>query len=339
MNDAFDTAATAGTISAEACQALKTDILKSAVEKAHKEALEVLHGKSSEEYTTAYVDRNPWVKDLQNARDTWQRHFTAIQRNAKQWEEKVRSAYMAKAKSGILSPLLALIGEYLLYSPDKEAGRQSLLEILYLQEPSKRLSIHNWHILDLVSGATETHGPKVERLKMPLFPPGNAELEALNAKILLLEGEVAGGSASRRAEGMRGCSSPRTRCCTRAGRRTGYPCLTRTGPRPPMASTWRRSRMRSPAWTTSASTPTATCGRRSRSCARSSRHTGPFPLSTAAMGQASTRRGPTPPDAARGAQDRSTDAWAVRAKPQKTSKTRRFGVLPVGSARATEPAV
>eukprot|EP00796_Vickermania_ingenoplastis_P010495 gene10495-biopygen7463 len=91
--DAFDTAAVAGTISAEACQALKTDILKSAVEKAHKEALEVLHGKSSEEYTTAYVDRNP---------------------------------------------------------------------------------------------------------------------------------------CGRRAEGMRGCSSPRTRCCTRAGRRTGYPCLTRT---------------------------------------------------------------------------------------------------------------
>eukprot|EP00796_Vickermania_ingenoplastis_P000317 gene317-biopygen292 len=229
--DAFDTAAVAGTISAEACQALKTDILKSAVEKAHKEALEVLHGKSSEEYTTAYVDRNPWVKDLQNARDTWQRHFTAIQRNAKQWEEKVRSAYMAKAKSGTLSPLLALIGEYLLYSSGKEAGRQSLLEILYLQEPSKRLSIHNWHILDLVSGATETHGPKVERLKMPLFPPrATPSLRRSTRRSSSWRGRL---RAAAPADAQRGCSSPRTRCCTRAGRRTGCPCLTRTGPRPP----------------------------------------------------------------------------------------------------------
>eukprot|EP00796_Vickermania_ingenoplastis_P007135 gene7135-biopygen4650 len=101
----------------------------------------------------------------------WKRHHEAVQSDAEAWEARVRDNYLARAKSGALSPLLTLIGEYLLFAVDKEIGRQHLLEILYMADPSARLAVHNWSILDSVDGLVETHGPKVESLELPLFPP------------------------------------------------------------------------------------------------------------------------------------------------------------------------
>eukprot|EP00796_Vickermania_ingenoplastis_P007114 gene7114-biopygen4377 len=71
------------------------------------------------------------VKDLQNCRDMWRRHTGAVRRDKAAWEKKVLDTYMAKARSGTLSPLLALIGQYLLFAADAEAGRAALLEILF----------------------------------------------------------------------------------------------------------------------------------------------------------------------------------------------------------------
>eukprot|EP00796_Vickermania_ingenoplastis_P003687 gene3687-biopygen2218 len=160
---------------------------------------ELKKGKSSEEFTAAYIDRNPWVKELLNTRDMWKRHHEAVQSDAEAWEARVRDNYLARAKSGALSPLLTLIGEYLLFAVDKEIGRQHLLEILYMADPSARLAVHNWSILDSVDGLVETHGPKVESLELPLFPPTNADMAALNARILLLTSE-----ASRKEESFGG---------------------------------------------------------------------------------------------------------------------------------------
>eukprot|EP00796_Vickermania_ingenoplastis_P007129 gene7129-biopygen4644 len=67
-----------------------------------------------------------------------------------------------------------------------------------MADPSARLAVHNWSILDSVDGLVETHGPKVESLELPLFPT-NADMAALNARILLLTSE-----ASRKEESFGG---------------------------------------------------------------------------------------------------------------------------------------
>eukprot|EP00796_Vickermania_ingenoplastis_P001992 gene1992-biopygen1628 len=142
------------------------------------------------------------VKDLQNCRDMAPPHG-AVRRDKAAWERKVLDTYMAKARSGTLSPLLALIGQYLLFAADAEAGRAALLEILFLQDPSMRLRTHNWYVLDHSDGMTEIHGPKVEKLEAPLFPETDPLLRELNAKILSeVDVKRGGGPASSILEEM-----------------------------------------------------------------------------------------------------------------------------------------
>eukprot|EP00796_Vickermania_ingenoplastis_P000921 gene920-biopygen761 len=143
------------------------------------------------------IKRQPFLKDLLNQRDLWKRHNEAVEADPKAWEADVTSTFLAKATSGTLSPLLTLIGQYLLFT-DHEMGRRYLLEILFKQPASTRLSIHNWHILSTAPAGTDiTNGPKVQHLTVPLFPWTDHVLREQNAKILDSVDEIAGGSAPK----------------------------------------------------------------------------------------------------------------------------------------------
>eukprot|EP00796_Vickermania_ingenoplastis_P007181 gene7181-biopygen4663 len=167
LNLLFDDAVSAGLLAKEAADVEKATALREAIQSATKEAMARAEEKNSEEFSQAFADRNEWVKDLRNCRDMWRRHTGAVRRDKAAWEKKVLDTYMAKARSGTLSPLLALIGQYLLFAADAAAGRAALLEILFLQDPSMRLRTHNWCVLDHSDGMTEIHGPKVEKLEAP----------------------------------------------------------------------------------------------------------------------------------------------------------------------------
>eukprot|EP00796_Vickermania_ingenoplastis_P007127 gene7127-biopygen4388 len=105
----WEQAIQAKVISEEEGNRRKGESLQAAMEELNRKE-ELKKGKSSEEFTAAYIDRNPWVKELLNTRDMWKRHHEAVQSDAEAWEARVRDNYLARAKSGALSPLLTLIG-------------------------------------------------------------------------------------------------------------------------------------------------------------------------------------------------------------------------------------
>eukprot|EP00796_Vickermania_ingenoplastis_P005115 gene5115-biopygen10100 len=137
-----------------------------------QEAVEAIEAQNStspkpidETFTPEEIKRMPWLKELLNQRDLWKRHSAAVHANIEDWETNVRRTYMAKATSKSLSPLLALIGQYLLFFRDNEEGRRRLLEILFLQDADSRLKIHNWFMLSTAgNGHDVRHGHKVETL-------------------------------------------------------------------------------------------------------------------------------------------------------------------------------
>jgi len=97
----------------------------------------------------------------------------------------VRQAYLAKATAGTLSPLMALVGQYLLYTTDYLQGRRWLLNVLFLEDSNSRMKIHNWAVLNTAPKGTDIkEGRKIEHLQVPLFPWGDHKLRELNAKIL-----------------------------------------------------------------------------------------------------------------------------------------------------------
>eukprot|EP00796_Vickermania_ingenoplastis_P011942 gene11942-biopygen8686 len=112
IQKAWDDAVSAGLLAKEAADVEKATALREAIQSATKEAMARAEGKNSDEFSQAFVDRNEWVKDPQNCRDMWRRHAGAIRRDKAAWEKKALDTYMAKARSGTLSPLLALIGQY-----------------------------------------------------------------------------------------------------------------------------------------------------------------------------------------------------------------------------------
>eukprot|EP00796_Vickermania_ingenoplastis_P006396 gene6396-biopygen4067 len=92
---------------------------------------------------------------------------------------------MAKASNQSLSPLLALIGQYLLFFNDSEDGRRRLVEILFLQDADQRLKIHNWYMLCTAGHRKAVkEGHKVDRLQVPMFPWSDHVLRELNTKML-----------------------------------------------------------------------------------------------------------------------------------------------------------
>lgn len=98
----------------------------------------------------------------------------------------------------MLSPLLALIGQYLLFATDVKVGLRQLVDFLYNKDTELRVQFHNWYLLEnAVGSATEQYGPKVNGLEFSLFPTTDCTLMELSAKVLgtITKNSVSGGSA------------------------------------------------------------------------------------------------------------------------------------------------
>eukprot|EP00796_Vickermania_ingenoplastis_P010629 gene10628-biopygen7590 len=190
----FDALKTANDITQEQYNSIKLDVVKEEAAKISMNAKTTLQ-QTHEQFSSEEIKRQPWLKELLNQRDLWRRHTAAVSADEKAWEEDVVATFLAKASGGQLSPLLTIIGQYLLFSADKEVGRRYLLEILFKQPASIRLKVHNWAVLETAPvGTALVMGPKVEHLPVPLFPWQDAKLKELNAKILDLADTCEGGS-------------------------------------------------------------------------------------------------------------------------------------------------
>eukprot|EP00796_Vickermania_ingenoplastis_P011020 gene11020-biopygen8005 len=162
----------------------KNRVIQSAVEEYQAEPQKT-ENVVQEIFTSEEIRRMPWIKELLNQQDLWKRHEAAVAANPEDWENNARQTYMAKASNQSLSPLLALIGQYLLFFNDSEDGRRRLVEILFLQDADQRLKIHNWYMLCTAGhGKAVKEGHKVDRLQVPLFPWSDHVLRELNTKML-----------------------------------------------------------------------------------------------------------------------------------------------------------
>ena len=109
---------------------------------------------------------------------------------------------MSNAKIGSLGHIENLVGQYILYAPDKAYASFLLMSLLLRAPNAKRVQIHNWLIAkDMTRSHVESFGGAIARLKTPLYP-NKASLGSLNQQTLEAElqklhgnGKPAGGSA------------------------------------------------------------------------------------------------------------------------------------------------
>lgn len=192
--DLLDDALKAGLISQTHHEEEKRKFFDEEMQRMQKEEMEKSKA-SSQSFLPEEIAREPFLKEILNQQDLWKRHEAAIAEDRQAWEKRVRDVFIEKSIAGELSPLLVLIGQYLIFSTDFEAGRRRLLEILFLQPADQRIKIHNWLILaSAPKGTNITFGRKVGELSFPLFPFGNSDLEQLNSMILDEPGNLHGGN-------------------------------------------------------------------------------------------------------------------------------------------------
>jgi len=94
-------------------------------------------------------------------------------------------SYEDKAKAGMLSPMEALYGQYLVYPyPGTQHVQTAVLYRLMFTLPADQATAtHNWHMLRMMPAHTQhAWGPVVEKLRFPLFPPDR--LQGLNEQII-----------------------------------------------------------------------------------------------------------------------------------------------------------
>ena len=126
----------------------------------------------------------PWasqeeaVKRLINTyADEYSRDETAA------WEG-LRSAFVSKAKIGSLGHVENLVGQYILYAPDKPYASYLLMSLLLRAPAAKRVNIHNWLVAqDMTRSQVESFGEAIGSLRCPLFPV-TASLGSLNQQTL-----------------------------------------------------------------------------------------------------------------------------------------------------------
>lgn len=96
----------------------------------------------------------------------------------------LREAFTAKAKIGSLGHTENLVGQYLLYAPDREYGSYLLMSILLKAPSARRISVHNWLLAqDMNRSDVEAFGDAIQALTVPLFPL-SAPLASHNAATL-----------------------------------------------------------------------------------------------------------------------------------------------------------
>lgn len=109
--------------------------------------------------------------------------------------DEAARAYAAQTAAGTLSPLLSMLGRYLLYSSDPESDLRDAIHLLFLQNPHLRLPHHNWRVLEEGDNSLLIlHGPKVMNLEVPLFPHANQLHRERNTRILTRASIHSGGS-------------------------------------------------------------------------------------------------------------------------------------------------
>lgn len=179
------------------CQGLFSDSeIKAAKRKLIDDAIAAASRKmnSLTEYSREEMEIQPWKKTKLLKEQLWRQHTEAVTHHVDDWEKKVLDTFKSKCIAKALTPLMAMIGQYLIFYKDVEQGRRELLELLYLQNDKSRLETHNWRVLSFFPpGSDETYGDKIKELNVPLFPPADTDLNCLNTGILNSVGTVAGG--------------------------------------------------------------------------------------------------------------------------------------------------
>lgn len=175
----------AGTISASEYNRRREKILDEEIEKIEEEDTRKEDGLFGLSYHPDELAREPFIKDLLRQKDLWKRHKAAIEADQEGWETAARETFISTCKANLASPLIVMLGEFLIMQEDKEDGRRKLIEILLLQDAEERTKIFNWLQLGKGPQGTEMiHGKKVEQLSFPLFSYKHSDLAQRNSQIL-----------------------------------------------------------------------------------------------------------------------------------------------------------
>ena len=125
----------------------------------------------------------PWK--LQEARAMLQvarMHESFAAKNAFQ---DLTEEFESQAKSGLLTPVEVLLGQYALYCKDVNFGRFAMMSLILRVPASSRIEVHNWQLAqDLPVATKEAYGTNISKLTFPLFPPTSNTLTAFNTKLL-----------------------------------------------------------------------------------------------------------------------------------------------------------
>ena len=106
-------------------------------------------------------------------------------------DAQLRKEYIRKAKGETVDPVLTVMSNFLLFAPDLELGRRSLLALMLRVPTAQRLAVYNWHVAEAMPAAVVTsNGSAIANLQGPMFPHTEA-LEQLNER--MWTGEIKGG--------------------------------------------------------------------------------------------------------------------------------------------------
>jgi len=104
----------------------------------------------------------------------------------------MKKQFVEYAKTGALTPMEVMIGQYVFLGTDLHTIRTNLFPLLVGVPAEMRVPLHNWWIHSLWPEALqEVHGATVESLALPLFPPD--ALDEMNAKLLKVAASMQGG--------------------------------------------------------------------------------------------------------------------------------------------------
>lgn len=131
---------------------------------------------------------NPWKKGFKNAMRAFSIQDESYVADPEGWVKMMRSKFTQQAINKQLTPFTAIVGMYLLFCADLETARVHLTTLLFHEDPENLVKYHNWEVACAHENPTfvETHGEKISKLSVPLFPTETDALQALNDSILRL---------------------------------------------------------------------------------------------------------------------------------------------------------
>lgn len=135
-------------------------------------------------YSKEEVDRDPELQKVFRREEKCKRMKKIRDANIEAWETMVRNTFMAICKDNRASPLIVMMGEFLIMDPNREEGRRALLDLLIMDDPEERIKDFNTIVMATGPDGIEfTHGTKVTYLPYPLFSFREPDLAQRNARI------------------------------------------------------------------------------------------------------------------------------------------------------------